>query len=86
MDNKYYCLECNRLFKHPKAYIETHGFNDGRYEIKGACQYCGGEYITAYVCEKCGEYILSDYIKLGAGERICEECYTQYYLGDEEYD
>ena len=80
---EYICLNCNETFDEPKEYVETHGLDIPPYEILYKCPYCGGDYVKAYECDTCGCYINGTYVKLESGERICENCYTKYELGDE---
>ena len=78
------CLDCGKVFEDPKHYTETHRLDTPPYEEWGGCPSCGGAYTEAYECSCCGEYIDGAYIKTKNGERICENCYITYELGDED--
>ena len=78
------CLDCRETFEEPKRYVETHNLDTPPYEIFYVCPYCNGNYVEAHMCDMCGYYINGEYIKLVSGERICEDCYTKYELGDED--
>ena len=80
----YICTECGFLFEDPDYWEETHGFDYGPFESWSGCPKCGGAYVETYECDCCGEYIVESYIKTENGERICENCYTHYELGEEE--
>lgn len=80
----YICLDCNKCFDHPEVYTETHGLERPPYESFCACPYCGGDYARAYKCMCCDEWILGTYIKTADGDRICENCYNTYEIGEEE--
>lgn len=81
---EYICFDCDRIFTEPKRYVETHGLDTPPYEIFYVCPYCGGDYAEAYECDMCGHYINGSYVKLKNGKRICESCYTEYELGEED--
>ena len=81
---KYVCIECGEVFEHPKRYIESHGLDAPPYEDFYLCPCCGGDYVVARKCDVCGDYIVGKYIKLESGERICDECYTTYEIGEED--
>ena len=83
-DIMYVCLDCGCIFSEPKNYVETHGFSTPPYEKWSGCPNCNGAYTEAYECGCCDEWIDGTYIKLEDGERICENCYTTYELGDED--
>ena len=78
------CIECNEVFDEPKVYTDSHGLDNPPYEMYSACPYCGGSYVHAHVCYCCDKWIIGPYIMLGSGERVCENCYVTYDLGDEE--
>ena len=78
------CLDCNELFWFPEHYVETHGLERPPFEEWDGCPYCGGNYTVAHVCDMCNNHIDGPYIKLESGERICENCYTAYELGEED--
>ena len=77
------CINCNEIFSEPRCYIETHNLEAPPYEVTYGCPYCGGNYTEVHECAECGHYIAGPYIKLNSGERICENCYTTYELGEE---
>jgi hypothetical protein len=70
-------------FYEPKIWVETHGLDTPPFEQYSGCPSCGGAFTKIYKCECCDEWITGPYIKLNSGERICEECYTTYDLGEE---
>ena len=84
----YCCLECGRVFSEDEVLVwkENRGeyWGDPCFESVSGCPYCKGEYVKTYQCDICKEWILGGYIKLETGERICENCYTVYELGDED--
>jgi hypothetical protein len=77
------CLDCGHTFSEAKHYIEQHGLDTPPYEEYDGCPYCGGAYTETHRCECCDEWIDGSYIKLDSGERICENCYIAYDLGEE---
>ena len=77
------CCECETLFDEPKIWTETHGMATPPYERYAGCPLCGGAFVTTYKCECCNYWITGPYVKLDSGERICENCYTTYELGEE---
>ena len=77
------CIDCGEIFSTAKHYTETHGLEREPFEEWFGCPCCGGAYTTAYECDMCGHWIVGDYIKLVSGERICENCYTKYEIGEE---
>ena len=77
------CYDCSSTFDEPKIWTETHGLNTGPYESLAGCPHCGGAFTETYRCDACNEWIVGPYIKLNSGERICEECYTTYEIGEE---
>ena len=81
---EYICLDCDGLFTEPRKCVETHGLDTPPYEVFYICPYCGGDYAEAHECNVCGHYIHGEYIKLVSGERICENCYNKYTIGDED--
>lgn len=83
--DKYVCVDCGEVFSEPKRHIETHGFSAGPYEVFYVCPCCGGDYVRARRCDACGDWIVGQYIMLENGERICDECYTIYEIGEEGY-
>lgn len=79
----YVCLDCQHIFEETKRYVETHGLDTPPYEEIDGCPRCGGAYATAHECNECGHWITGEYIKTTSGQRICENCYNSYELGDE---
>lgn len=77
------CLDCGCIFSKTKHYTETHGLDSPPYEEYNGCPECGGAYAKADMCAECGHWITGEYIKLNSGERICENCYTTYEIGEE---
>ena len=77
------CYDCEKTFDEPRVIVETHNLDTPPYETYSACPYCHGAFTEAYKCDCCDEWITGPYIKLKSGERICEECYTTYELGEE---
>ena len=53
------------------------------FESVCGCPECGGDFTETYRCSSCDEWIEGKYIKLENDERICENCYTTYELGEE---
>jgi hypothetical protein len=80
----YICVECFNIFEEPLRWEESHGLDFPPFEKHTGCPDCGGAYVEAHKCECCGEYITGQYIKLNNQERICEACYVQMEIGDEE--
>ena len=84
----YCCLECGRIFPKDEVSVwkESRGEYWGTlcYESVSGCPYCKGDYVKTHQCNVCNEWIIGSYIKLEGGERICEDCYTTYELGDED--
>lgn len=78
------CLCCGRTFEEPNRWEEQHGFDYGLFEKLSGCPYCGDGYAEAHKCDCCDEWITGDYIKINSGERICENCYITYELGEED--
>lgn len=79
------CYDCEETFLEPSKYIEDRGecFGFPSYETFCVCPYCGGGFTETYKCDCCNEWIIGPYIKINSGERICEDCYTTYDLGEE---
>lgn len=81
------CLDCGRTFEEDKVatWKEVMGECWGApcYEEGRGCPYCYGSYTETYRCAECNEWIEGQYIKLKNGDRICEECYTTYEIGEE---
>ena len=82
------CLECGHIFDEDEVYTwkESRGEYWGTpcYEEMAGCPRCKGDYVETYKCDVCGEWINGSYIKLESGERICENCYVTYELGEED--
>lgn len=76
------CVECGALFEVAEHYVEKHGLTYGPYEEYDGCPRCGGNYAETYICSCCGDWIRGNYIKID-DERICDNCYVKYELGDE---
>lgn len=79
------CLECREVFEEPQRWEERHGFTYGPFEKWSGCPYCGEAYVEAYRCDCCDEWITGSYIKTDSGLRICENCYIDLEVGDEDY-
>ena len=83
----YCCLECGHIFSADETSVwqESRGeyFGVPCYETVSGCPRCNGSYAETYRCKECGDWIRASYIKLENGERICEDCYTTYELGEE---
>lgn len=79
------CTDCGHIFLEAKHYTETHGLERGPYETWFGCPECGGPFATAHKCEECDKWITGEYIKTSSGQRICENCYSTYELGEEDY-
>ena len=80
----YICLDCGKTFLEPKHYTDTHGLDTPPYETYTGCPDCGGAYAEAHQCDECDKWICGTYIKTASGQRICENCYNRYDLGDED--
>ena len=78
------CYDCSIVFDEPKHCIEKHGLDTPPYEYYSGCPSCGGAFTVAYECHCCKEWITGYYIKLKSGERICDACYVQMDIGDED--
>lgn len=78
------CIECGKIFSEPIKWTEDRGecFGFSTYEEFLGSPCCYGNYVKTYQCDACGEWITDDYIKIG-NERYCQECFTNYELGDE---
>ena len=79
----YICYNCGKTFEEPKLIIEKHGCESPPYESVTSCPYCGGSFTKTYQCDICHEYATDCYIKLTDGSIICDNCYTQYSIGEE---
>lgn len=83
----YCCIECGHIFSEDD--VTTWQESRGEYwgtscsETVSGCPHCKGDYVETHKCDSCGEWIDGAYIKLESGERICQNCYTTYELGDE---
>lgn len=82
--DEFICLDCEKIFSEPRRYIEKHNLDTPPYEFFYICPYCGGDYARAYECNECGHWITGEYVKTASGQRICENCYNTYDLGDED--
>ena len=82
------CLECGHIFDDEEVLVwqedrgEYWGYQCS--ERVSGCPRCGGDYTNTYRCSCCDEWIVGKYIKLEDGERICENCYNTYEIGDED--
>ena len=77
------CTNCGHIFEEPYRWEERHGFDYGPFEKFSGCPKCGEPYAEAHKCDECDEWIWGEYIKTASGQRICENCYTTYELGEE---
>lgn len=83
------CLECEHIFDEDEIAV----WKEGRGEYWGTpcletmkgCPCCGGGYVETYRCDCCDEWITGSYIKTDSGLRICENCYIDLEVGDEDY-
>jgi hypothetical protein len=86
--SKFICLECGHVFDEED--IATWEENRGEYwgvmcsETVSGCPNCYGSYAKTYKCNCCDTWIDGEYIKLKSGERVCENCYITYELGEED--
>lgn len=84
----YCCISCGHVFD--EGDVSTWKEGRGEYwgtqcsESVSGCPHCKGDYVKTYKCASCDEWIDGSYIKLESGERICQNCYTTYELGDED--
>ena len=78
------CLDCGHTFWEAVHYVETHMLDTPPYEEWHGCPHCGGPFTKAHKCDCCDKWIDGSYIKLSSGERICENCFTSYDLGEED--
>lgn len=82
------CLECGRVFDEDEIAIWQE--DRGEYwgvpcsQMNGGCPSCQGDYVYTYRCRCCHKWIGGKYIKLDDDERICENCYTEYEIGEED--
>lgn len=85
--SKFVCLECGHIFDEDDIAVWQEGrgeyWGTPCYEEVSGCPRCKGDYVETYKCNCCDEWIIGSYIKLNSGERICEDCYTTYDLGEE---
>lgn len=83
----YCCIECGHIFDDDEiaTWRESRGEYWGSpcYESMSGCPCCKGDYVKTYKCDCCEKWIDGLYIKLNSGERICENCYIAYDLGEE---
>jgi transcription elongation factor Elf1 len=85
---KFICLDCGHVFEEcdVAVWTESRGEYWGtpcREEVRG-CPRCRGSYTKTYECDCCGHAIVGVYVKLESGERICENCYTEYEIGEDD--
>jgi hypothetical protein len=78
------CKDCGHIFEDAKLFVDTHGFDDGRYEEYRGCPKCGGVYAETFECSSCHKWINDVYIKTEDDERYCHNCYSYMDLGDED--
>jgi hypothetical protein len=78
------CYDCEAVFDEPKIWTETHGLDTPPYEHCAGCPSCGGAFTETYECSYCNKWITGQYVKLNNGDRICDGCYVQMELGDED--
>lgn len=85
--SKFICLDCGYIFDEDEVAV----WHEGRGEYWGTpcsetvsgCPRCQGDYVETYQCAVCGEWITDTYIKLNTGDRICDQCYVTYKIGEE---
>lgn len=82
------CLECGHVFdedsvRSGRGYIGECWGQDC-YEDYVCSPCCSGDFAETYECDCCGEWITGTYIKTEDGDRICENCYCTYEIGEEE--
>ena len=82
--DKFVCVECGHLFVEPIWWHEEHGLSSPPYEKVWGSPCCYGNYVEAKKCSICNKYITGRYVKTEDGDRICERCYTEYELGEED--
>ena len=82
------CLNCRHIFDEDEVALwkESRGEYWGApcYEEMNGCPCCKSAYVEAHKCNCCNEWIIGNYIKTENGQRICENCYTKYELGEED--
>lgn len=78
------CYDCGSIFYEPKTWTETHGLGSPPYEAYSGCPSCGGAFTETHECACCQKWISGTYVKLINGYRVCENCYVQMELGDED--
>lgn len=78
------CIDCGHIFEEPLRWEERYGFDYGPFEKFSGCPKCGESYVKAYKCDECNKWIQGTYIKTTSGQRICENCYITYELGEED--
>ena len=76
------CLDCAYIFEEPKHWVEKHGFLHPPWEEWSGCPHCGGSYAGTIKCDICGEYIAGTYVKTSDGQLICENCYVEREVGN----
>lgn len=77
------CTNCGHIFEEPHRWEERHGFDYGPFEKFSGCPKCSEPYVEAHQCAECEEWIRGGYIKTSSGQRICENCYNAYEVGEE---
>ena len=80
------CCECGKVFEDIIRWREDRGecFGFPSYEEYSGSPCCHESYAEAYKCDCCDRWIDGPYIRLISGERICENCYNTYELGEED--
>ena len=82
------CLNCKHIFDDDEVAVwdESRGEYWGTpcYEKVSGCPCCKGDYEETHKCDCCDEWIVGNYIKTDDGQRICDNCYFKYELGDED--
>lgn len=82
------CLECGETFDEDEIYT----WREDRGEFWGVscseemsgCPYCSGNYEEARMCDCCGEWISEEDMRFIDDDIVCEECYKEYELEEEE--
>lgn len=82
------CLECGHVFDEEdvdvvRSYLGECWGQDC-YESEACSPCCHDDFTEAYECDCCGEWITESYIKLDNGQRICQNCYCHYDIGEED--
>lgn len=80
------CKECENIFEYPTIYSESLGPCG---EPNSMCKYsgcpaCGGAYVETKICDVCGRYIKGQYIRTIGNDFICECCYSEYDIMEDD--